>query len=405
VDLTRAYGAPGHYGKWRSRVRNLPEFGNELPVAALAEEILEPGPGQVRALMTFAGNPVLSTPNGTRLDAALERLEFMVSIDFYVNETTRHAHLILPPASPLERSHYDVALSGFAVRNVAKYSPALFPKPAGALHDHEILAELARRFRQPPGSVGARVGLALKDRVVRRLGPDGVLDWMLKTGRYGHAFEGKLKLMSRLPGFGGMRKALTAADRRPMGLDLDRLRASPNGVDLGPLEQALPRRLATKDRKLHLAPAMFVADLARAAAVLAAPAPELALIGRRHVRSNNSWLHNSQRLVKGKPRCTLMIHPRDAASRGIVDGAMVAVASRVGRVEVLAEVTADIEPGVVSLPHGWGHGRPGVRLAVATAHAGVSINDLVDDQRVDVLTGTAVLNGTPVVVEGLAAQT
>jgi anaerobic selenocysteine-containing dehydrogenase len=401
VDLTRAYGAPGHYGKWRSRVRNLPEFGNELPVAALAEEMLEPGPGQVRALMTFAGNPVLSTPNGTRLDAALEQLEFMVSIDFYVNETTRHAHLILPPASPLERSHYDVALSGFAVRNVAKYSPALFPKPAGALHDHEILAELARRFRKPPASVGARVGLAVKDRLVRRLGPDGVLDWMLKTGRYGHPYEGKLKLMSRLPGFGGMRKALTAADRRPVGLDLDRLQASPNGVDLGPLEQALPRRLATKDRKLHLAPAMFVADLARAAVRLAEPAPELALIGRRHVRSNNSWLHNSQRLVKGKPRCTLMIHPRDAANRGIVDGAMVTVASRVGRVAVPAEVTTDIEPGVVSLPHGWGHGRSGVRLSVASAHAGVSINDLVDDQRVDALTGTAVLNGTPVVVEGL----
>jgi anaerobic selenocysteine-containing dehydrogenase len=405
VDLTRAYGAPGHYGKWRSRVRNLPEFGNELPVAALAEEMLEPGPGQVRALMTFAGNPVLSTPNGTRLDAALAQLEFMVSIDFYINETSRHAHLILPPASPLERSHYDVALSGFAVRNVAKYSPALFPKPAGALHDHEILAELARRFRKPPGSIGARVGLAVKDRLVRRLGPDGVLDWMLKTGRYGHPYEGKLKLMSRLPGFDGMRKALAAADRRPVGLDLDRLRASPHGVDLGPLEQALPRRLATRDRKLHLAPAMFVADLARAAVRLAEPAPELALIGRRHVRSNNSWLHNSQRLVKGKPRCTLMIHPRDAASRGIVDGAMVAVASRVGRVEVPAEVTTDIEPGVVSLPHGWGHGRQGVQLSVATAHAGVSINDLVDDQRVDALTGTAVLNGTPVEVTGLAAQT
>jgi anaerobic selenocysteine-containing dehydrogenase len=198
-----------------------------------------------------------------------------------------------------------------------------------------------------------------------------------------------------------MRKALTAADRRPVGLDLDRLQASPNGVDLGPLEQALPRRLATKDRKLHLAPAMFVADLARAAVRLAEPAPELALIGRRHVRSNNSWLHNSQRLVKGKPRCTLMIHPRDAANRGIVDGAMVTVASRVGRVAVPAEVTTDIEPGVVSLPHGWGHGRSGVRLSVASAHAGVSINDLVDDQRVDALTGTAVLNGTPVVVEGL----
>jgi anaerobic selenocysteine-containing dehydrogenase len=191
---------------------------------------------------------------------------------------------------------------------------------------------------------------------------------------------------------------LSARDRRPSGLSLSRLLAEPNGVDLGPLEQALPRRLATRDKRLPLAPAMFVADLARAHEVLARPAPSLALIGRRHVRSNNSWMHNSQRLVKGKPRCTLLIHPADAAARGVVDGALVRVSSRVGRVDVPAEVTNDIQPGVVSLPHGWGHGRPGVRLSIASAHAGVSINDLVDDQQVDALTGTAVLNGTPVEV-------
>lgn len=396
VDLTRAYGAPGHYGKWRSRVRGLPEFGNELPVAALAEEILTPGPGQVRALVTFAGNPVLSTPNGGRLDTALRQLEFMVAIDFYLNETTRHAHLILPPTSPLEHSHYDVALSGLAVRNVAKYSAALFPKPPGALHDHEILRELTRRLRRRPASLGGRMGLAIKDAVTTRLGPDGVLDWMLKTGRYGAPHAGRLKWLARLPGFATLRKALTARDRRPEGIDLARLAASPHGVDLGPLEQAFPRRLATRDGRLHLAPELHLRDLRRAAARLDEPAPELVLIGRRHVRSNNSWLHNSARLVKGKPRCTLMIHPRDAARRGIEDGVLVTIASRVGRVQAPAEVTVDIEPGVVSLPHGWGHARPGVRLAIAAAHAGVSINDLVDDQRVDVLTGTAVLNGTPV---------
>ncbi|HET7203019.1 MAG TPA: molybdopterin oxidoreductase family protein, partial [Steroidobacteraceae bacterium] len=398
VDLTRRYGAAGHYGKWRSRVRGLPEFGNELPVAALAEEITTPGPGQVRALVTSAGNPVLSTPNGGQLDRALSTLDFMVAVDFYVNETTRHAHLILPPTSPLERSHYDIALSGFAVRNVAKFSPPLFAKPAQARHDHEILAELTRRLRKRPAQPAARLALRAKDLMAHRLGPEGALDWALKTGRYGVPNAGGWKLLARMPGFGSLRRLLAATDRRPVGLSLKRLLDEPNGMDLGPLEPALPRRLATRDRRLPLAPPMFLADLARAAQALARPAPALALIGRRHVRSNNSWMHNSHRLVKGRPRCTLLIHPDDAAARGIGDGSPVRVSSRVGQVEVAAEVTTDIQPGVVSLPHGWGHGRPGVRLAVASAHAGVSINDLVDDQQVDALTGTAVLNGTPVEV-------
>ncbi len=403
VDLTRAYGSRGHYGKFHSRVRKLPEFSNELPVAALAEEITTPGAGQVRALFTFAGNPVLSTPNGGQLDAALAQLDFMVAIDLYVNESSRHAHLILPPVSPLERSHYDIALGGFAVRNVVKYSPALFEKPADALHDHEILAEIARRVRKPPRALGAKLALKGKDVIARRLGPDGTLDWMLKTGRYGLPNAGKLKLLGALPGFGALRKLLSAPDRRPAGVTLQRLLAEPNGLDLGPLEQAFPRRLASNNKRLELAPALFLADLARARAALLEPVPPLLLIGRRHVRSNNSWLHNSQRLVKGKPRCTLLMHPDDAVARNLHDGAMATVTSRVGSVQVAVEVTPDIEAGVVSLPHGWGHGRAGVKLAVASANAGVSINDLVDDQRVDALTGTAVLNGTPVEVVGVAA--
>jgi anaerobic selenocysteine-containing dehydrogenase len=401
VDLTRAYGATGHYDRFRSRVRGLPEFGSELPVAVLAEEILTDGPGQVRALFTVAGNPVLSTPNGRQLDRALESLDFMVSVDPYINETTRHADLVLPPTSPLEHGHYDVALAGFAVRNVAKYSPALFAPPPGSLHDHEILAEIALRLRTQSGL--ERRLAAVRGSVARRLGPDGVVDWMLRTGRYGQHNRGSLRMLARLPGFAAMRRQLENPDRRPEGLGVSRLLASPHGVDLGPLEPCLSRRLATPDKRIRLAPQPYVADLIRAAQSLAEPIPDLVLIGRRHVRSNNSWLHNSRRLVKGKPRCTLMIHPEDASSRGIADGQTVILRSRVGVLHVAAEVTADMMPGVVSLPHGWGHDRPGVRLGVASRTPGVSINDVIDDQFIDALTGTAVLNGTPVTVDHVEA--
>jgi len=401
VDLTRAYGSKGHYGRFHSRVRGLPEFGNELPVATLADEILTAGPGQVRALLTFAGNPVLSTPNGRQLDRALEGLEFMVSVDPYLNETTRHAHLILPPASPLERSHYDIALSGFAVRNVAKYSPPLFEKPADALHDHEILAELTARLGTSRGR--ARLAARARAAFVRRLGPGGQLDLMLRTGAYGMPYRGWVRWAAALPGLGAIRRQLVAPERRPQGLSLRRLEAAPHGIDLGPLEPSLLRRLATPDGKVQLAPQPHLQDLERAARVLGQAAPSLMLIGRRHVRSNNSWMHNSQRLVKGKLRCTLMMHPDDAADRGIADGATVRLRSRVGEVEVPVEVTDHVMPGVVSLPHGWGHDRAGIRLAVASRHAGASINDVIDDQRIDTLTGTAVLNGTPVEVEPTAA--
>jgi anaerobic selenocysteine-containing dehydrogenase len=321
----------------------------------------------------------------------------MVSVDPYLNETTRHADLILPPTSPLEHSHFDIALAGFAVRNVAKYSPPLFERPPGALHDHEILTELTLRLGTRPGM--ERSIAAAKGSVARRLGPDGLLDWMLRTGVYGQENRGAMRLMGRLPGFGAMRRQLEAPDRKPQGLSLKRLMAAPHGVDLGPLEPGLVRRLGSPDRRIHLTPDAHLADLDRAARALESPAPALVLIGRRHVRSNNSWLHNSQRLVKGKSRCTLMIHPADAATRGIVDGCVVRLSSRVGAVEIAAEVTEDMRPGVVCMPHGWGHDRPGTRLSVAGRSPGVSINDVVDDQRIDALTGTAVLNGTPVEVE------
>jgi anaerobic selenocysteine-containing dehydrogenase len=401
VDLTRAYGSKGHHGRFHSRVRGLPEFGNELPVAALAEEILTGGAGQVRALLTFAGNPVLSTPNGRQLDRALEGLEFMVSVDPYLNETTRHAHLVLPPVSPLERPHYDIALSGFAVRNFAKYSPPLFEKPADSLHDHEILAELTSRLAT--ARRGSRLAERAKGALMRRLGPTGQLDLMLRTGAYGMPDRGWVRWISSLPGLGAIRRQLAAPHRRPTGLSLRRLEQAPHGVDLGPLEPSLLRRLATPDGKVQLAPERHTLDLGRAAHALGVEPPALVLIGRRHVRSNNSWMHNSQRLVKGKPRCTLLMHPDDAAQRGITDGATVRLHSRVGEVAVAAELSDAVMPGVVSLPHGWGHDRAGVRLAVASRHAGASINDVIDDQRIDVLTGTAVLNGTPVEVELTAA--
>jgi anaerobic selenocysteine-containing dehydrogenase len=229
-----------------------------------------------------------------------------------------------------------------------------------------------------------------------------LLDLMLRTGAYGAEYGGWVRLLAGLPGFDALRKQLTAPGRRPAGLSLARLRAAPHGVDLGPLEPNLLRRLATRDGRVQLAPELHLADLARAAAALPPPTAGLVLVGRRHVRSNNSWLHNSQRLVKGKPRCTLLMHPEDATRHGVLDGAAVRLRSRVGEVEVVAELTTDMMPGVVSLPHGWGHDREGIRLGVASRHAGVSINDVIDDQRIDALTGTAVLNGTPVEVEPTA---
>jgi anaerobic selenocysteine-containing dehydrogenase len=359
------------FGRWKSRVRGLPEFAGELPVAALAEEIETAGRGQVRALLTHAGNPVLSTPNGRRLERAIEGLEFYVAIDFYLNETTRHAHIILPPTFALERDHYDLVFHTLAVRNTAKYSRAIFPRPEHARHDWEILNELTWRMH---GTLAARAKAVAR----AALKPRGMLDIGLRQGPYGSGFS---------PFGSGLRMAALEAD--------------PHGIDLGPLQPALPARLRTPDRKLQLAPALFVADVLRLETTLdAAPSDtrSLSLIGRRALRSNNSWMHNSERLVRGRDRCTLQMHPSDADARAFSDGDEVLVTSRVGEVTVKLEVTNGVMPGVVSLPHGWGHGRAGTRLSVANAHAGVSINDLTDDQRIDTLTGNAGFSGVPVQV-------
>lgn len=376
VALGASPGGRGAYARHRTRVSHLPDFGGEFPVAALAEEILTPGEGRIRALVTSAGNPVLSTPNGGQLERALPELEFMVSIDFYLNETTRHAHLILPPTFALERDHYDVIFNALAIRNTARYSPPLFERPANARHDHEIFAALA-------DGLEARDTPRHKTRIAlwrdRWLTPRRVLALGLRFGPYG----------ARWNPFGD-------------GLSLRALRRKPHGVDLGPLEPCLPQRLRTGDRKIVLAPDVLLADLerlhTRRAEILARSDDTLLLIGRRDPRTNNSWLHNSARLVKGPRRCTLRMHPIDAERRSLTDGAVVEVRSRTGALRLPLEVSDEMRPGVVCIPHGWGHGRAEVRLRVARMHAGVSLNDITDEQFLDALSGNAALNGVPVTV-------
>ncbi|HEY8051590.1 MAG TPA: molybdopterin-dependent oxidoreductase [Steroidobacteraceae bacterium] len=369
VDLIDSpVSRPGHFAAWKTRVRGLPEFAGELPAAALAEEILTPGDGQIRALLTSAGNPVLSTPNGAQLDRALSTLDFMVSVDIYLNETTRHAHLILPPTSALEHDHYDMIFHGFAVRNTARYSEALFDKAPDTLHDWEIFEGLSARIAQ---------GMGVTHRPSPR--PDQIIDMGLRSGPYG-----------------GNRQ-------HPLDLSLAKLKEHPSGIDLGPLRLSLPQRLQHPDKRIRCAPPEVLAELDRFGRDLRpAPAEGLRLIGRRHVRSNNSWMHNSERLVKGPARHQLLMHPQDLQMRGLSDGVLVRVRSRTGEVVVVVAASDSVMPGVVSLPHGWGHGRAGTRLAVAQAHPGASNNDLTDETYLDRVSGNAALNGVPVTVEAAA---
>lgn len=389
---------PGSYGRWVSRVRGIPEFAGELPVSVLAEEILTPGEGQIRALVTSAGNPVLSTPDGATLTRALSGLDFMVSVDIYINETTRHANLILPPTWGPETDHYDLAFHALAVRNTAKYSQAICTPAPGAMHDWEIFRELRRRLEarqgRRTGGLSARVRRAISDRMT----PRRMLDLGLRWGPYGKWRGGLLR-------FGG--------------LTISALERADHGVDLGPLTPRLPDRLYTDDHKIHLAPDVLARDVARVAETFPSHAGDssvasdgreppstasrnggfdLLLIGRRDLRSNNSWMHNSTRLVRGKERCTALLHPQDAAARDLQDGDRIWVRSAVGEVELPLEITEDIVVGVVSIPHGWGHGRPGTRLHTANAHPGVSINDLTDSSRIDPVSGNAAFSGEPVSV-------
>ncbi len=377
ASLGRRMVGPG-YARWKSRVRGLPEFGGQLPAAVMAEEMETPGDGQIRGFVNLAGNPVLSTANGGRLDRALAKLDFMVAIDYYLNETARHAHLILPPLHALERSHYDVVFNTLAVRNTAKYSPALMQPDPGGREDWWILYELGMRLG------GLRFGMGPIDKLAKlgwraglRVTPDRIIDLALRSGKYGDKFNP----------FG-------------KGLSLKKLARSPHGIDLGPLEPDRAERLRTPDGKVDLAPPLMVAELPRVEKWLA-EVPSLVLIGRRHVRSNNSWMHNCRSLVKGPDRSALLMHPSDAEERGLATGQSVRVTSRVGSVTVRLERSDTVMPGVVSMPHGFGHGGVKETMKIAGATPGPNVNLLTDEMRLDPLTGTAALNGVPVTVDAL----
>ncbi len=351
------------FNRWQSRVRGLPEFGGELPSSTLAEEILTEGEGQIKAMVTSCGNPVLSVPNGLKMEAAFEQLEFMVSIDIYLNETTRHADIILPPAAGLEVPHYDIAFHQLAIRDTVKFSPPVFEKSEGTKYDYEIFVELTKRLQAD--TLPEDPAMRQKIEFSYQLTPERILDTGLRKGGY--------------------------------DLTLDQVKAQPHGIDLGPLKTRFPDRLHTLDKKINLLPELYIKDLQR---LNDSPDTngQLLLIGRRHLRSNNSWMHNSQRLVKGRDRCTLLIHPNDAKNRQLEKGDTAIVQSRVGQVEIPIEISDEIMEGVVSIPHGWGHHRKDIQLGIAQAHAGISVNDLTDELFVDELCGNAAVNGVPVEV-------
>ncbi|MGH2953753.1 MAG: molybdopterin-dependent oxidoreductase [Solirubrobacterales bacterium] len=405
------HGKGVRVGRWTSRVSGRPEVFGELPVACLVEEIATPGEGQVRALVTLAGNPLVSTPDAAGLAAAVEGLEFQLAIDIYVNETTRHADVILPAPEPMAKAHYDFALYQLAVRSIANYSPPVLARADGQPDEWEILLRLAaiaagqgpdadleawdrlvvstlaqREAKLPGSAVEGRDPEELVDALDGHRGPERVLDFMLRVGPFGE-------------GFGA----------NPDGLTFDKVEAAPHGIDLGPMRSRLPDVLRTPSGKIELAPPEIVADVGRLRSELEAgangagasgsgngiAANGMVLIGRRQLRSNNSWMHNLPPLVKGKDRCTLLVNPADAERLGLADGSAARVSSAAGELTAPVEVTDEIMPGVVSIPHGWGHDVPGMRMQVATEHAGVNSN-LLSPPEVDQPSGNAVLNGIPV---------
>ncbi|ORT60075.1 molybdopterin oxidoreductase family protein [Streptomyces sp. CB03238] len=380
-------------GRWASRVSGHPEAKGELPMAALAEEILTPGEGRIRALIAIAANPVLSAPDGDRLDRALGELDFMVSVDPYLNETSRHADVILPPPPPSQSAHFDFAFNGFAVRNQARYTPAPVPLEADRMDECEIHARLILAVS---GMHGADPG-AVDDMVIERTLAKAVTE--PHSPAYG---QDPKEYAAGLAGRTGAERRLDLMLRLgPYGLTLDRLEEHPHGIDLGPLKPRVPQLLKTRSGRVELLPGPIATDLPRLRTALREPSAELVLVGRRHLRSNNSWLHNVPTLNSGTNTCTLQVHPDDAARLGLADGAPARIKAEGGELTVPVEVTDTVRRGVVSLPHGWGHDRPGTRMAVAAARPGVNVNQLLDGTRLDPLSGTAVLNGFPVDVSAL----
>lgn len=379
-------------GRYHSRVSGAPEISGELPLTCLAEEIDTPGEGQIKALIVVAGNPVLSAPNGARLARALGQLDFMVSMDIYLNETSRHADVILPGPSPLEDVHYDVTFTQFSHRNHARFSPAVLPRASGQPDEWESLMRIAAIARglPPDADIGALDDAALQDELARsagdavpavlaalagRRGAERLLDLALRSGPYGDQFGAK-----------------------PDGLTLDKIKAAPSGIDLGAMQPRIPEALRTVSGMIELAPQLLLDDLARVDADLTNAAPDLVVIGRRQLRSNNSWMHNLPVLAKGPYRCTALVHPVDAARLGLTDGAMARMRNGAGarQIEVQVELSDDMMPGVVSVPHGWGHDLAGTQLSVASARPGANLNALLDENLRDPLSGNAVLSGIAV---------
>ncbi len=360
VDLgrvLRTLWGPSSYDEYRSRAAGLPSVAGELSVAAMADEITRPGPRQLRGLIVLAGNPAVSGPDSATIGNALGQLELLVCLDFYLSETARQADYVLPPVSHLERSELDLVFPAFSVRNNVRHSPRVFTPPPGSQEDWDILLALS-------AEVPRRAPVRRALRTVGRLSADRVSALLIFTGPRG-------------------------SWRRPLrGLSAARVKRAPGGLDLGPLESRLPGILRTPERRVRLAPGELLAAAADLGASVGGPGYDLQLIGRRHLRSNNSWLNRVPAMRKGSRRCTVLVHPDDAATRGVEAGQQVSVRSSVGVIELPAELSDEIRPGVVSIPHGWG-GPDG----------GANTNILTDGALVDVLSGNAALNATWVTVE------
>jgi anaerobic selenocysteine-containing dehydrogenase len=364
----------------------------ELPITCLSEEIETAGEGQIRALFTVATNPVLSSPDGPRLAQALDTLDFMVSLDIYLNETTRHADVILPGLSPLEEFHFDAAFPQLSWRNHARFSPPVLPAPVGQPDEWQTLLKLAAIVRGKGVTADAntlddaqfaedaqRLFGAHADAVIQATaqykGPMRALEVALRSGPYGDQFG-----------------------RKPDGLTLAKVMASnpSGGIDLGELQPRIPEMLRTPSGKVELAPALLLQDLERATQDLQGLAPDLVIIGRRDVRTNNSWMHNLPVLAKGPFRCTALVHPVDAERLGLVDGDMASIHNGPRNVQAQVHISTEMMAGVVSLPHGWGHDLPGAQLHLAAERPGANLNALLDDQLRDPLSGNAVLGGVAI---------